>query len=182
MVKKIFKNRMTQETEATMRKLKSTFIEMNADKQFTQNTPQGTFSISINPNQPIDSITLEKTFRSILSHYYHWRYGSKWKSIKNLQHYFEGVIEKQQYGTNHIHFNIYQPDIVEVAIFAGYIKAMFQSLFHRVSCKVKRVYDIDGWLDYMSPFVSNKKRFKAKPRIEVPTFISSELFGADYTG
>ena len=88
----IFKNRITQEAPNIIKQLKSLWIDMNLDKKQTQNTPNGL----------LDTVKLEKDFKSILSHYYHWRYGSKWKKLKHIQVPFQGIIEKQSNGINHI--------------------------------------------------------------------------------
>ena len=47
MTKKLFKNRIMQEDEKTIRKLKSTYIEMNTDKETTDDTYDGLFFISL---------------------------------------------------------------------------------------------------------------------------------------
>lgn len=173
---KIFKNRITQESKQTIRKMKSLFVDMNVDKQMTPNTPHGLFALSIQPNTYIDSIDLEKTFKSVLSHFYSWRYGSKWKKIKNLQYYFDGVIEKQESGLNHIHITIFQPNMEELAIFVSYIIKMMKNFYHCTSYKIKKIYDIDGWKNYTSAKTSEKDRYKSRKRIEFPTHISSLLF------
>lgn len=103
MSEKIFKNRITQETPNTIKQLKSLWIDMNSDKQLTPNTPNGLFAFTINPNNFVDAVKLETDFKSILSHYYHWRYGSKWRNLKHIQVPFQGIIEKQSNGINHIH-------------------------------------------------------------------------------
>lgn len=92
---KIFKNRITQESPSTIRKLKSLFINMNKDKKHNEDTPYGLFSFTISPNNNVDEVKLEKDFKSILSHFYKWRYGTKWKSIKNIQYKFEGIIKNK---------------------------------------------------------------------------------------
>ena len=81
MSEKIFKNRITQETPNTIKQLKSLWIDMNSDKQLTPNTSNGLFAFTINPNNFVDAVKLETDFKSILSHYYHWRYGSKWRNL-----------------------------------------------------------------------------------------------------
>ena len=85
MSEKIFKNRITQETPNTIKQLKSLWIDMNSDKQLTPNTSNGLFAFTINPNNFVDAVKLETDFKSILSHYYHWRYGSKWRNLKHIQ-------------------------------------------------------------------------------------------------
>jgi len=113
---KLFKNRITQENKQTIRKMKSLYVDMNSDKQMTPNTPYGLFALSIQPNIYVDSIELEKRFKSILSHFYRWRYGSKWRKLKNIQYYFKGVIEKQGSGVNHIHITIFQYNMEEFSV------------------------------------------------------------------
>lgn len=46
----IFKNRITQESPYIIKQLKSLWIEMNSDKKQTQNTPNGLFALTLNPN------------------------------------------------------------------------------------------------------------------------------------
>ena len=121
MSEKIFKNRITQETPNTIKQLKSLWIDMNSDKQLTPNTSNGLFAFTINPNNFVDAVKLETDFKSILSHYYHWRYGSKWRNLKHIQVPFQGIIEKQSNGINHIHITIYQYNVEELALFIGYI-------------------------------------------------------------
>ena len=173
---KLFKNRITQENEKTIRKMKSLFVDMNSDKQMTPNTPYGLFALSLQPNRYVDGIELEKNFKSILSHFYQWRFGSKWRTIKNLQYYFDGVIEKQESGLNHIHITIFQPNMEELSLFVSYILKMMKSFYHFTSHKIKKIYDIDGWENYISPKKSNKDMYKSRKRIELPTHISSLLF------
>ncbi|MDY4841209.1 MAG: hypothetical protein SO314_02430 [Alphaproteobacteria bacterium] len=173
---KLFKNRITQEDEKTIRKMKSLFVDMNTDKQMTPNTPYGLFALSIQPNIYVDSIELEKNFKSILSHFYRWRYGSKWRKLKNLQYYFKGVIEKQGSGLNHIHITIFQPNMEELSLFVSYILKMMKSFYHFASHRIKKIYDIDGWENYISPKKSNKDGYVSRKRIEPPTYISSLLF------
>ena len=43
---KLFKNRIIQEDEKTIRKMKSLFVDMNTDKQMTPNTPYGLFALA----------------------------------------------------------------------------------------------------------------------------------------
>lgn len=167
---------MTQEVSNIIKQLKSLWIEMNSNKKQTQNTPNGLFALTLNPNNFVDAVKLEKDFKSILSHYYHWRYGSKWRNLKHIQIPFQGIIEKQANGINHIHITIYQYNIEELVLFVGYIIRMFKSLYIKASYKIKKVYDIDGWHNYTSPFPTHKDKFVSKHRIETPTFICSELF------
>ena len=84
MSEKIFKNRITQETPNTIKQLKSLWIDMSSDKQLAPNTPNGLFAFTLNPNNFVDAVKLETDFKSILSHYYHWRYGSKWRKLKHI--------------------------------------------------------------------------------------------------
>ena len=77
MTNKLFRNRMTQEASNIIKQLKFLWIDMNSDKKQTQNTPNGLFALTLNPNNFVDAVKLEKDFKSILSHYYYWRYGSK---------------------------------------------------------------------------------------------------------
>lgn len=65
---------------------------MSSDKQLTPNTPNGLFAFTLNPNNFVDAVKLETDFKSILSHYYHWRYGSKWRNLKHIQVPFQGII------------------------------------------------------------------------------------------
>lgn len=137
MSEKIFKNRITQETPNTIKQLKSLWIDMSSDKQLTPNTPNGLFAFTLNPNNFVDAVKLETDFKSILSHYYHWRYGSKWRKLKHIQVPFQGIIEKQSNGINHIHITIYQYNVEELALFIGYIIKMFKSLYFKASYKIK---------------------------------------------
>ena len=171
---KPFKNRITQEDENTLKKLKSTYINMNEDKKLTPTTPEGLFFISIQPNTFTDEVRLEADFRFILSLYYHWRYGSKWTSLKRLQHAFKGIIERQE-GFYHIHFITYNENMEELAMFCGYIKATFKSLYPKASFDVRRVYDLDGCLDYIG---GNKK----KKRTSVPIVITDRMFQVRING
>lgn len=174
MLQKIFKNRITQETASTIHKMKSVWID-NMDKTNTKQTAYGLFAVTLNPNSYVDEITLEKDFKSVLSHYYCWRYGSKWHNLKNIQNEFEGIIEKQQ-GVNHIHLTVYQPDIEEFSLFASYITRMFKALYNKASHKIKRIYDIEGWNSYISPLFTHKDRLISKRRTDCPVFISTALF------
>ena len=59
MIMNTFRNRITQESEATIRKLKSAYINFNYDddkKKTTPNTPNGLFMITIQPNTYVDDI------------------------------------------------------------------------------------------------------------------------------
>lgn len=51
----IFKNRMTQESPYVIKQLKSLWIEMNSDKKQTQNTPNGLFALTLNPNNRVNA-------------------------------------------------------------------------------------------------------------------------------
>ena len=176
MTYKIFRNRITQETDETISKLKRTFIDMNTDKPMTPETPHGLFALTLEPNVKVDSVKLEHDFNSILSHYYHWKYSSKWRKLKNIQNIYWGIIEKQVGGYNHIHITINQFNIEEVAIFAGYIIRMFKTMYSRASHRLKRVYDIKGWNEYTSPEKAKKDKYSTSKRIEPPTYISSVFF------
>ena len=177
---KIFRNRITQENENKIKKMKSLWID-NMDKEVVKGTPYGLFALSLNPNQYVDEVDLERTFKSILSHYYQWRYGSKWRKLTDIQNWFEGIIETQVKGYPHIHLTIYQFNIEELVLFVSYVKEMMKSIYHKSSHKIKRVYDIKKWNNYASPLPSKKDTYKTKRRITPPLYISSELFGATYT-
>lgn len=56
----IFKNRITQEAPNIIKQLKSLWIDMNLDKKQTQNTPNGLFALTLNPNNFVDTVKLEK--------------------------------------------------------------------------------------------------------------------------
>lgn len=81
-----------------MLKVRSTVKEPNFTRLLTPNTPNGLFAFTLNPNNFVDAVKLETDFKSILSHYYHWRYGSKWRNLKHIQVPFQGIIEKQSNG------------------------------------------------------------------------------------
>lgn len=155
---KIFKNRMIQEDVKTLDKLKSTYINMNTDKTTTPNTPDGLFFITLQPNNSVDEIKLEADFNFILCLYYRWRYGSKWTKLKHLQHRYQGIIEKQKGNHNHIHFILQEYNIEEVAMFLGYIKAMFKKLYPKSSTNFQRVYDINNCDGYIAPENQHKRR------------------------
>lgn len=180
MIEKNFKNRLIYETPQMIRKLKSLWID-GMGQDLKNNTPNGLYAFTITPDRYVDEVELEKSFRSILSHYYKWKYGSKYKKLPNSQTWFEGVIERQVSGIPHIHITIYQYDVVELSIFVSYIIKMFKSLYHKSSHKIKKVYDLPNWKKYISEFPSRKDTYKTKKRIVPPTYISSELFGAIYT-
>lgn len=167
---------MTQENDKVISKLKRTYIDMNIDKKRTSETPCGLFALTLNPNIKTDSVQLEKDFNSILSHYYHWKYGSKWVKLKGIQNQYWGVIEKQSRGYSHIHITINQFNMEEVAIFCGYILTMFKVLYPKASHRIKQVYNIKGWEDYTSPIKSLKDKRSDTKRTETPTFISSLFF------
>ena len=162
---KIFKNRMTQEDEKTLNKLKGTYINMNYDKTTTPDTPDGLFFITLQPNNPVDEIRLETDFNFILCLYYRWRYGSKWTHLKNLQHKFNGIIEKQQGNHNHIHFILANDNIEEVAMFLGYIKAMFKQFYPKSSTNFQRVYDINDCKGYIAQ--SNQHKGRIAPVLQI---------------
>ena len=176
---KIFKNRITQESPSTLRKLKSLFINMSIDKKHNANTPYGLLAFTLSPNNKIDEIKLEKDFKSILSHFYKWRFGTKWKSIKNIQYEFEGIIEKQACGINHIHLTIYHQNLEELSIFVSYVTKMFKELYSKSSYHIAQIYDISGWLDYISPYKSNKDNYISKKRITPPIIINNHIFSSN---
>ena len=155
---KIFKNRITQEDETTLILLRSTDIQMNTDKATTPDTPDGLFFITLQPNSKVDEIKLESDFNFILCLYYRWRYGSKWTHLKNLQHKFNGVIEKQQGKHYHIHFILMGDDMVEVSMFLGYIKAVFKQLHPKATFDFQRVYDLKNCGIYTAPINNLKGR------------------------
>lgn len=160
-MQKLFKNRITQEDVDTINRLKKTDIEMNYNdhkKITTSNTPEGLFFITLQPNCYVDEITLESDFRFILCLFYRWRYGSKWYKRKYLQYQYEGIIEQQNWK-NHIHFKIFDKNenMEELAIFLGYIKAVFKQLYPKASFDFQRVYDVDGTNSYMN-YDKKKKR------------------------
>ncbi len=173
---KPFKNRMSQEDEKTMRELKSTYIEMSNDCTTTQQTIDGLFALTIHPNCFVDEVQLENDFKFVLSLYYHWKYGSKWHRLKKLQQPFSGIIEQQSTQRNHIHLTIYNLNIEDVAIFVGYCKKQLKQLYPKASIKCKRIYDIDGWEDYTSPYHSHKDEHWLKKRIQAPLPINHKLF------
>ena len=70
MIEKLFRNRIQQEDEKTIRKLKSTYIEMNEDKGTTDDTYDGLFFVSLQPNDYVDEIKLVDDFKFILCLYY----------------------------------------------------------------------------------------------------------------
>lgn len=63
---KKFENRITQETPNKMKKMKSLWID-DMDKEMIGNTPYGLFALSLNPNQYVDEVELERKFSSILT-------------------------------------------------------------------------------------------------------------------
>ena len=155
---KIFKNRITQEDETTLILLRSTDIQMNTDKATTPDTPDGLFFITLQPNSKVDEIKLESDFNFILCLYYRWRYGSKWTKLKNLQHKFQGIIEKQIGNHYHIHFILMEQNIEEVAMFLGYIKQVFKQLYPKASFNFQRVYDLKNCGIYTAPINNLKGR------------------------
>lgn len=162
---KIFKNRMTQEDKKTLNKLKGTYINMNYDKPTSPDTPDGLFFVSLQPNNYVDEIKLEKDFNYILCLYYRWRYGSKWTKLKHLQHKYQGIIEKQRGNHNHIHFILGEYDIVEVAMFLGYIKQMFKELYPKSSTNFQRVYDIKNCDEYVA--INNQHKGRVAPVVQI---------------
>ncbi len=167
---KIFKNRMTHEDEAIIRMLRSTDIKMNIGKKTTPDTPEGLFFISLQPNSKVDEIKLESDFNFILCLYYRWRYGSKWTHLKNLQHKFNGIIEKQQGNHYHIHFILMEQNIEEVAMFLGYIKAVFKQLYPKATFNFQRVYDLKHCGIYTAP--ENKNKGRVAPAIVIGNNLS----------
>ncbi len=175
-MKSIFKNRITQETEKTMRKLRSTYIDMNANKKHLPNTPYGLFAITIQPNCLIDSVQLENDFKHILCLFYHWLYGSKWTSLKDFQYPFEGLVERQTHGYSHIHFTLDSYNPVDVAIFGGYLKEQFKTLYSKTSLRIKKIYDIKNWQNYIDIFRTQKDQYITKKRIESPILIADYCY------
>ena len=53
---------------------------------------------------------------------------------------------------------------------------MMKSFYHFASYRIKKIYDIDGWENYISAEKSNKDGYVSRKRIEPPTYISSQLF------
>lgn len=176
-MKSVFKNRMTQESEKTMRQLRSTYIDMNGDKNHLPDTPYGLFAVTIQPNCcATDSVKLESDFKHILCLYYHWKYGSKWTSLQYLQHPFEGIIERQTHGYSHIHFTIACDNVVDVAIFGGYLKQQFRAIYPKSSIKIKKIYDRNRWENYISPNKTEKDRYITKRRIEEPIIVANYIY------
>ena len=178
MLKKIFKNRMIQEPTKVMRKLRGTWIDSNANKKRSPDTPYGLFAVCINPHcRAIDAVQLERDFRAILSHYYHWRYGSKWLKINaDIQVPFHGIIEKQAGETVHIHLVVQMLSMEELAIFVGYIYEMFKLTYCKTSYKAKVIYDLSKYEEYIKPVVAKKDRYVSKRRIEKPVYIDNKMF------
>lgn len=175
-MKSIFKNRITQESETTMRKLKSTYIEMDANKKHLPNTPYGLYAITIQPNCLVDSVKLENDFKHILCLFYHWLYGSKWTSLKDVQYSFEGLVERQTRGYAHIHFTLDCYNTVDVSIFGGYLKQQFRSIYPKASIKIKTIYDINKWQNYIDIFKTKKDQYITKKRIEQPILIADYCY------
>lgn len=176
-MKSVFKNRITQETETTMRRLKSTYIDMNADKEHLPNTPYGLYAITIQPNCcSIDSVKLENDFKHILCLFYHWKYGSKWTSLKNNQYSFEGLVERQTRGYAHIHFTLDCYNTVDLAIFSGYLKQQFRTIYPKTSVKIKKIYDINNWQNYIDIFKTKKDQYSTKKRVEPPILIADYCY------
>ena len=170
---KIFKNRITQEDETTLILLRSTDIQMNTDKATTPDTPDGLFFITLQPNSKVDEIKLESDFNFILCLYYRWRYGSKWTKLKNLQHKFQGIIEKQIGNHYHIHFILMEQNIEEVAMFLGYIKQVFKQLYPKASFNFQRVYDLKNCGEYTAPENNNKGRIA--PTLVIGNYLSAGM-------
>lgn len=169
-MEKLFRNRITQESVDTINRLKKTDIEMNYndDKKITTpNTPEGLFFITLNPNCYVDEVKLERDFNFILCLFYRWRYGPRWHKKKYLQYQYEGIIEQQNWK-NHIHFKLYDKkmNMEELAIFLGYIKAVFKQLYVKASFDFQRIYDIDGTNNYI-------KKYSNKIRTAEPIYISN---------
>lgn len=175
-MKSIFRNRITQESESTMRKLKSTYIEMDANKKHLPNTPYGLYAITIQPNCLVDSVKLENDFKHILCLFYHWLYGSKWTSLKDVQYSFEGLVERQTRGYAHIHFTLDCYNTVDVSIFGGYLKQQFRSIYPKASIKIKTIYDINEWQNYIDIFKTKKDQYTTKKRIEQPILIADYCY------
>lgn len=179
---KRFKSRITQEREIDLCMLATSInIDMNENKPQSPYTQEGLYSLTINPNIKVDKDNLEMFFRSILSHFYHWVYGSKWRKLKDAQMFIKGVIEKQRSDINHIHITVFQPDIDKLRLFVGYVMAMVKTRYHDATYKLKRIYECDGWNDYTSPIKSIKDQSPWKLRTETPDWITSRLYGAQYT-
>lgn len=158
MIKKIFKNKMTQEDKKTIIKMKSgKYIKMNYDKKNTPQTPDGLWFITINPNCNIDEVKLENDFYFILKLYYHWRFGNGWhkKKNKDKQLSFNGVIEKQE-GNYHIHLITYCYNMEEISLFWSYVKKLFKQIYPKSSSRCSKVWDIKKVDGYINPFENNK--------------------------
>ena len=167
MIMNTFRNRITQESEATIRKLKSAYINFNYDddkKKTTPNTPNGLFMITIQPNTYVDDIVLEHNFKHIINLYYRWRYGTRWYKKQHLQYEYVGIIEQQAGFTNHIHFIIYDWNIEKLSMFYMFITTLFKYLYAKSSFNIERVYDIDKCKEYVS-IVSYKDKYVSKRRV-----------------
>ena len=175
MTKKLFKNRIMQEDEKTIRKLKSTYIEMNTDKETTDDTYDGLFFISLQPNDYTNEITLVKDFKFVLCLYYRWMYGTSWYKKYELQYNWKGLVEKQAGNHYHIHFKMYEYNIEKLAIFLGYIKAVFKQLHPKASFNFQRVYDDNGCDEYISPTPAKKDKLVSKRRSET-FYLESKMF------
>lgn len=176
MIHNIFQNRITQEPLSMMRKLKSTYIDMNVDKPKTLTTNNGRWFITLQPNCGVDEVKLEDDFKYILARYYRWKYGSKWIKLKHLQLNWTGIIEKQKGKSNHIHFIINCLDITELSIFLGFIQRLFKDIYPKASHKFEAIYDIDKCLDYINFNDCEKDKHFNKKRIETPSYINSKIF------
>lgn len=175
-MKKIFKNRMIQESEDTMRKLRSTYINMHEDKKNTPNTPDGLFFISFQPNSKVDEPQLESDYGRILCYYYRWMFGTRWvKKYQSKQFDWRGLIELQDGYHYHIHYIMESYNIEELAIFLGYTSTLFKQLYPKASFDFQRVYDIDGCKGYVDPNPSVKDTYKSKRRLET-YYICSQMY------
>ena len=173
-MKKPFKNRLTQESESFLNELKSKVNIVIKDKCYNPSY-QGLYAFSINPRKKVDAITLEKDFESALSHFYHWRYGSKWYKLKNIQKKFSGIIEKQK-EYYHLHLTIYEPDEEELKLFIAYIFMFLKSKNYRPTYQVEKIYNIKRWFAYINPLKSYKDNYTTKRRTDDTNIIYDRLF------
>ncbi len=174
---KPFKNRITLEDKKTIQKLRSTYFELQSPTNLTEN---GFWAITLQPNTYVDDISLETTFKHIIAKYYRWKYGSKYLKKKQLQIPWEGIIEQQSGYHYHIHLVIYSCDMIELSTFLYYIWTYFKFYYPKASKRFKQVYELTGWIDYISPFHSSKDNFIKKRRTDYPKYISSDLFQGSY--
>ena len=173
-MKKPFKNRLTQESESFLNELKSKINIVIKDKCYNL-SHQGLYAFTINPRKKVDAITLEKDFKSTLSHFYHWRYGSKWYKLKNIQKKFSGIIEKQK-EYYHLHLTIYEPDEEELKLFIAYIFMLLKSKNYRPTYQVEKIYNITRWLAYINPLKSYKDQYATKKRTDDTNIVYDRLF------